>query len=81
MEEFNTFNDIDHLPLRVYNRAVLAYNLMDDSGGYSLQEYLNLFTQAELTQIYMMIQYIRTKGVEAAKKFATKDLVLEDEVA
>lgn len=80
MQDFNNFSDVKHLPLRIYNRAVYASNILADSGEYNLIKYLETFNENERLQILMMNNYIRVKGVEEAKRFATKDLEIEEDV-
>ena len=79
MEEFNLFNDVNHAPLRVYNRAVFAFNILEDAGKEKLKEYLQSFTEDERLQIFLMVNYIRINGKEKAQKFATQGLVLDDD--
>ena len=71
---YNKFEDIVHMPLRVYNRSVNLFNLMEDLGKVRALEYLNLFSKSEQTQIFLMNQYIKVNGMEAAYKFATNGL-------
>lgn len=80
-KDFNMFNEITHMPLRVYNRAVFTFNLMSDVGVHGAEEYLDLFSVPERAQIFTMVSFIKSKGPEAAKNFATKGLVLEEDVA
>ena len=78
-EAFNTFHDVQHLPLRVYNRVVTAYNIKEDFGTAILEEYFENFSAAEKWQMFNMMEFIKRNGREAAKAFATKDLVIQDE--
>lgn len=78
---FKDFRDIEHTPLRVYNRTVLLFNLISDFGravGEKYLESMNL-SPGERAQIGLMITYIEQHGTEAALKAATKDLVIVDE--
>jgi len=78
IEPFRTFHDIKHTPLRVYNRVVLAYNIMEDFGKAVYEDYISNFDQGERKQMFVMMMYIKQHGREAAKAFATKDLELEN---
>lgn len=80
-EHFATFHDVQHLPLRVYNRTVMAYNIREDFGTAILEEYFANFTDAEKWQMLNMMEFIKRNGREAAKSFATKNLVIYDEHA
>lgn len=72
--DFQRFDEVEHVPLRVYNRAVTLYNLTSDFGKEVGKEYLTLFSKGEVAQITIMVSYIESKGAEAASKFATRDL-------
>lgn len=78
--DMNRFDDIKHTPLRVYNRAVVTFNLLEDFGREAVENYFNLFSEQEKKQIFLMNQYIRSKGKDAAYRFATKDLVIEEDL-
>lgn len=78
-ESFATFHDVQHVPLRVYNRVVMAYNIQEDFGQAVLEEYFENFSQPEKAQMLAMMEFVKRNGREAAKAFATKDLVLSDE--
>lgn len=71
----NTFEHIEHMPLRVYNRAVFSHNLLEDYGQAVMKEYLSSFTQDEQKQIAIMVAFVQVKGADAAYKAATKGLI------
>ncbi len=71
---FETFNTIEHMPLRVYNRVVFLNNILSDFGRDAVKRYIEMFNEGERQQMFLMQAFIKAKGVEAAKKFATKDL-------
>lgn len=75
--EFQKFNNIEHMPLRVYNRAMFATNLMADSGREIVEEYFQAFTDSERKQIFVMLSYIKKFGQETAMKAVTKDMKTE----
>lgn len=78
-KDFNTFADIKHKPLRIFNRAVFACNIMDDSGRYATEEYFDFFSPEELSEIFTMIKYINLVGPHKAKELALKDFTPEEE--
>ena len=78
IEPFRTFHEIKHVPLRVYNRVVMAYNIMEDFGQEPYLSYIENFDQGEKKQMFTMMMYIKQHGRDAARRFATKDLELED---
>ena len=48
----DNFNTIKHEPLKIYNRAVMACNILEDSGKAPFEEYVAQFSQAEKKDIY-----------------------------
>lgn len=76
---FSKFDDIAHMPLRVYNRSVMSFNLMESFGKETVKEYFNMFTEDEQKQIYLMNNYMKVNGQQAAYTFATHGLELDDE--
>lgn len=74
----NRFDEIEHTPLKVYNRVVFLNNLMEDSGRYAAESYIELFSDTERKQMYAMGSYIRQKGVDFVRKAVTKNLVIEE---
>jgi glutathione synthase/RimK-type ligase-like ATP-grasp enzyme len=71
---FETFNSVDHLPLRVYNRVVYMTNILTDFGKEAVKKYIEMFTESERQQMFLMQAYIKANGVDATRKFVTKDL-------
>tara|TARA_R110002033_G_scaffold41956_10_gene82786 strand:- start:225 stop:488 length:264 start_codon:yes stop_codon:yes gene_type:complete len=70
---FNDFNDIEHKPLRVYNRVVFMFNIREDFGAYKVQEYLQRFTEAQKKEMYILIQYLNKYGKDATMKAITSN--------
>ena len=77
--KFETFNDIEHMPLRVFNRVVSSFNIRDDFGDAVLEDYLSKFSVPERQQMMIMTMAIQSRGAEVIRKEVTQDLVLEDE--
>lgn len=77
--EVNTFNEIEELKLRVYNRTVILANLTKDFGKEAGEEYLGQFSEGEHKQIYLMTQYIKVKGLEVVAKEVTKGLTVQED--
>ena len=44
MKNFNHFNDIEHEPLRVFNRTVMFHNLLQDFGRSVALDYVKPLT-------------------------------------
>lgn len=79
MKNFNRFDEIDHLPLKVYNRFVLLSNLKEDFGEAVAQDYLELFDEKERKQMFIINTFIKTKGVDEVRKMVTEGLELSPE--
>jgi hypothetical protein len=76
---FETFSDIQDIKLRVYNRTALLFNLIDDFGESTGQEYLEVFTEGERMQMMIMSTYIKNNGLEETRKEVTRGLTLVPE--
>lgn len=77
MTTINRFDHIEHMPLRVFNRAALTFNLLEDFGETAMKEYLEEFDEGEKKQIFIMVTYIQQKGLKAAQDFVTKGLDIQ----
>lgn len=75
----NNFNDIQHTPLRVFNRTILFNNIFSNFGSMSAEEYLDQFNQGEKKQMFIMQTFIKKFGYKEAKKSACKGLELSPE--
>jgi hypothetical protein len=71
----NRFEDINHMPLRVFNRVVTMFNLNSISKG-EVEKYLLTFSEPEKKQMFIMAAYVNAKGMEVARKTATRGLEL-----
>lgn len=74
----NKFDDIGHLPLRVFNRVVFLNNLFSDAGKEAAQKYISLFTEGERQQMFVMSSYIKKVGEANVRKEVTKGLQVVD---
>lgn len=77
--KFNRFTDIEHAPLRVYNRAVMFSNLYEDSGRAVAEDYANSFSKEERLQIAQMIALVRAKGVKHVSALVTAGIEFVDD--
>lgn len=76
---YDNFEDVEHLPLQVYNRFVTSMNIEEDLGQEAVKEYLSQFTEGEKKAIYIMSLLINSKGKEVVHKIVTKELEINDE--
>lgn len=63
-KKYPTFNDIENVTLRTWNRCAMASNLLDDKGDEESQGYLAQFDEKSKKQMLFMFQYIKAKGYE-----------------
>lgn len=80
MKNFNRFDEIAHLPLKVYNRFVLLSNLKEDFGEKVAQDYLEMFDEKERKQMFIINAFIKSKGVDAVRKMVVEGMEIEEEV-
>lgn len=71
---YQRFDEITHLPLKVFNRVILMQNIYNDFGRESSREYAEMFNDQELRQMQIMHIYIREKGEEEVRKMVTHKL-------
>jgi len=74
MKNYNRFDDIQDVQLRVYNRVMLMANLLKDFGPDASIGYAGLFNDSERKQMYIMQQYILQKGTKETKKAITREM-------
>lgn len=76
--KFDRFTTIKHIPLRVYNRTVMMLNIQESFGKTELMNYIESFSPEERKQMYSMSMFIKHKGPDAARKFATRGVEFAD---
>lgn len=76
--KYNDFADIQHRPLRIYNRAVTAFNIRDDFGKVDMEEYLSQFSKQERLEIAQMTALTRIKGAKFMKELVTNGVEFVD---
>ena len=81
MEKFNNFNDIKHIPLRTYNRAVTIANIKADLGDSAVLEYVKQFNEKERRQIALVMAYMAKYGQKKTQEECTKGLEFSDDEA
>lgn len=75
---FNTFDEIQHKPLQIFNRTVMLSNIHSDLGKEKVAEYIENFTQAERKQMFIMQNFIKKFGYKKAKDLCTSNVQFED---
>lgn len=78
MKDFNRFDDINHYPLRIYNRCVFLSNIMEDSGKAYAEDYIGQFSAVDRKSMLSMFNLIKKIGVRNTQKFVTDGLEFID---
>jgi len=76
---FNRFTDIQHRPLRIYNRSVMFANLFEDQGKYVAEEYAQTFTKEERLEMAQMTALVKKKGVKTIQSLVTAGVEFVDD--
>lgn len=77
--QFNRFTDIEHRPLRIYNRSVMFSNIYEDHGRYVAEEYANTFTKEERLEMAQMIALVKKKGTKHVIALVTAGVEFVDD--
>ena len=75
----DNFNTVKHYPLRTFNRAAMAFNLLEDGGEYACQEYLDQFVDEDKKAISILYMYIDKIGLDKVRAAVMKGLDFKDE--
>jgi len=79
VNKFNTFDDIQHRPLRIYNRSVMFHNLYEDQGKWVAQEYANALSKEARLEIAQMTALVKKIGVKKVKELVTAGVDFVDD--
>jgi hypothetical protein len=79
LEGFETFDEVEHLPLRTYNRMVMCFNIKEDFGPVVLEEYVENFDIEERKRIFLLMAFVYKEGMERAREICLKGFVPEEE--
>lgn len=78
MTEYFTFKDVEHRPLRIYNRCVTFFNILEDAGKAAAEEYVKEFTDDERVEMYLMTTLVKKHGPRQVKVWVTEGATFED---
>ena len=70
----NNFNDVESKYLRAYNRAVMAFNLLEQYSEEECENYLGQFTETQKAAIHAILLAIKIYGPEAVEKKVMADV-------
>jgi hypothetical protein len=73
------FDEVKHYPLKVFNRCVVASNLLEDGGRAAVEDYVEDFTDKEKADMQAMYLYVKKYGYKKAKDVVTEGLEFTDE--
>lgn len=66
--DFTTFSEIQDERLRVFNRAVMCMNILEDFGKEPFLDYVSNFTSVEKAEILTILQQVKVQGPEGVRK-------------
>ena len=64
----NTFNHIEDVKLRTWNRCAVAFNIMADCGIEEAKKYMGKLDQEGKAQVLGMLDCIKRFGYETVRK-------------
>ena len=76
--KYPSFNDIDHKPLRIYNRTVMFFNILEDAGKAPAQDYASQFSDEEKVEMVAMTQLVKKHGPKQVKEWVTKNVIFPE---
>ena len=79
MNKFNTFDDISHRPLRIYNRSVMYHNLFEDQGPVVAKDYADALTKEARLEIAQMTALVKKVGLKKVKALVTEGVDFVDD--
>lgn len=78
-DSFNKFDEVEPKRLRVFNRVVMAFNMLDDFGPSQLKNYLGEFSTTEQLEMQVMSAYIKKHGPDKVRKEVTAGIEFKDD--
>ena len=75
----SSFADVEDPRLRVYNRCVMFYNIMEDHGKPAAQKYASQFSKDERLEMVHLIEEVKDRGVDVVKAEIIRNLQLPEE--
>lgn len=78
MIDFNTFDEIQHKPLRTFNRAVFFCNIWEDHGKAFAEDYALQFSMEERLEIAKTISAVKKFGAKRVRELVTQGVVFPE---
>lgn len=76
---YDLFNGVLNPTLKSWNRLNTYFNIKEERGSVVAKRYLEKFSKADLTPIFIQVHSIKERGYEAVRReIMRKDLVTSD---
>lgn len=73
------FEEVEHLPLRTFNRTAMICNLLEDGGKAAVEDYIKDFSSQEIKEINQMYRFVKKNGYKKSRELVTKGMTFTDE--
>jgi hypothetical protein len=75
----SNFLEVDHIPLRTYNRCVYAFNLLEDAGRAPFDNYLKQFSYRDRLEMVTMTNLVKKHGTKRVINMITDGLTFSND--
>ena len=72
------FDTIEYTPLRIWNRSVMFFNIMEDSGEDAAKAYIRQFSKPEIQEMIDMYLLVKKHGAENIKRTIIREMPLPE---
>lgn len=77
--KFNRFDEIQHRPLKIFNRSVMMFNILESHGKQPMIDYIESFTKEERLEIAQMVALTKKLGRKRVVDMVTAGVDFVDE--
>lgn len=74
----SSFNEVEHKPLRDFNRTAFVYNLLEDAGQAPVEDYLSQFSEEDRKSIFTMAKAVNKLGAKRVRELVTHGVVFTE---
>lgn len=74
----SNFDEVEHKPLRDFNRTAFVYNLLEDAGQAPVEDYLSQFSEEDKKSIFTMAKAVKKLGVKRVRELVTQGVVFTE---
>lgn len=75
---YSDFSEIEHKPLRIYNRTVMFFNILEDAGRAEVEEWVKNFSDEEKIEMHAMAALVKKHGPKKVKEWVTAGVVFPE---